>query len=322
MRFNEFVANDRLIEEITEAVKTNTLPHAIILDGAKGTGKQTLAKIIARSFVCTSEGTSDIKPCGKCPACLKAEHLSHPDIFIANGNNTGELTVDAIRNIRADAYIKPNEAPTKVYLLLNCDKMLAPAQNSFLKVLEEPPANVVFIMTVTSANMLLQTVRSRSRLYTLYPVQPQAAAEYIYRIFPEKDYGDILHTAQLCDGNIGKTLEMLESGGEEAKKIADEIFTAAIKGNEYTVLTSTNKITASRTLAVSVLDFLTENVAECVRASVGIKTLSAVAEDTAKRMTKGRILRLAENIERAKQVLETNVNLNFFSTWLSSMLKV
>ncbi len=318
MQFNEFVANDKLIEEITEAVKTNTLPHAMILDGAKGTGKKTLAKIIAQSFVCTS----DNRPCGKCPACIKAMHSSHPDIFTADGNNTGELTVDAVRNIRDDAYIMPNEAPTKVYLLLNCDKMLAPAQNAFLKVLEEPPANVAFIMTVTSANMLLQTVRSRSRLYTLYPASPEAAAEYVSVFYPKTDYGDILHAAQLCDGNIGKTLDMLEDGGEEAKKLADDIFAAVIRGNEYTVLTLTIKITASRAFAVSVLDFLTENAAECVKASVGAKTHSTIAADASKRMTKNRIFRLAENIERAKQVLETNVNLNFFSTWLSSVLRV
>ena len=318
MQFNEFVANDKLIEEITEAVKTNTLPHAIIFDGAKGTGKQTLAKIIAQSFVCSS----DNRPCGKCPACIKAMHSSHPDIFTADGNNTGELTVDAVRNIRADAYIMPNEAPTKVYLLLNCDKMLAPAQNAFLKVLEEPPANVAFIMTVTSANMLLQTVRSRSRLYTLYPATPEEAAEYVSRSYPETDYGDILRAAQLCDGNIGKTVVMLESGGEEAKKLADEIFEAVIKGNEYTVLTLTNKLSQSRVFAVSVLDFLIEEAAECVKASVGAKTNSPISAEAARRMTKSKIFRIAENIDRAKQVLETNVNLNFFGTWLSSVLKV
>lgn len=319
MQFNEFVANDKLIKELTEAVETNTLPHAIILDGAKGTGKQTLAKIIAQSFVCTS---LEQRPCGKCPACIKAMHLSHPDIFIANGNNTGELTVDAVRNIRTDAYIMPNEAPVKVYLLLNCDKMLAPAQNAFLKVLEEPPANVAFIMTVTSANKLLQTVRSRSRLYTLYPASPEEAAEYVSRFYPETDYGDILHSAQLCGGNIGKTLEVIESGGEEAKKLADEIFYAVIKGNEYNVITLTAKISTSRVFAASVLDFLTENASECVKASVGVKTLSSIASDASKRMTKNRIFRLAENIERAKQILETNVNLNFFGTWLSSVLRV
>ncbi len=318
MQFNEFVANDKLIEEITEAVKTNTLPHAMILDGAKGTGKKTLAKIIAQSFVCTS----DNRPCGKCPACIKAMHSSHPDIFTADGNNTGELTVDAVRNIRDDAYIMPNEAPTKVYLLLNCDKMLAPAQNAFLKVLEEPPANVAFIMTVTSANMLLQTVRSRSRLYTLYPPSPETATEYVSQFYPQTDYGDILHAAQLCDGNIGKTLEMLENGGEEAKKLADEIISAVVKGNEYTVLNLTGRISVNRAFAVSVLGFLTENAAECVKASVGAKTYSVIAEDAARRMTKNRVFRLAENIERAKQVLETNVNLNFFSTWLSTVLRV
>lgn len=318
MRLEEFVSNDNIIQELSDAMQHNTLPHAIIIDGAKGTGKKTLADIIACYSVCTGEN----RPCGKCPACLKAAHRSHPDIFIADGNQPGELSVDAIRNIRSDAYIMPNEAPTKVYLLLDCDKMLAAAQNAFLKVLEEPPANVRFVMTVSSANMLLQTVRSRSRLYSLYPVSPEQAADFILKRFPEQNAESILHTAQLCDGNIGKTIEIVESGGEEAGKLADDIFSAMISGREYDILVLTNKLTAGRPFAASVLDFLSENAAECVKASVGAETSSTLAKECAKRLPRAKIFRIAENIDRAKSILGTNVNLNFFGTWLSSVLKV
>ncbi len=318
MQLSEFLANDTVKNEIYQAMRSGTLPHAIIIDGAKGTGKTTLAEIIARYCVCLSESN---KPCGECSGCIKAVHNSHPDIYRADGNNVGELNVDSIRKIRSDVYIKPNEANTKVYLLLNCDKMLAPAQNAFLKVLEEPPANVVFIMTVTSANMMLQTVRSRSRIYSLYPVTVEQAAQEAAKKFPEKNYQEILKIAEMCDGNIGQTIQILESGGEEAKKLADEIFSAIPQKNEYLLLTLTSRLSISRTFASSVLDCMLENASECIKAAVGIRTNVEFAEEIARRMTKKRIYRLAENTEKAKEILNTNVNLNFFGTWLCSVLR-
>ena len=133
MKLSEFVSNDRTVEEISYAADNGTLPHAILIEGAPGTGKRTLADIISRAAVCTADHE---KPCETCPDCLKALHGNHPDIFTADGNNSGELSVDAIRRIRTDAYIKPNEAAKKAYILNGCDKMLTQAQNAFLKILE------------------------------------------------------------------------------------------------------------------------------------------------------------------------------------------
>lgn len=318
MHINEFIGNDIVTGQIEAAMANGTLPHAIIIDGAKGTGKATLAGIIAKYCVCSGEK----RPCGKCSGCIKAEHNSHPDIFVTDGNEPGGLNIETIRRIRSDAYIMPNEAPTKCFLLLNCDKMLAPSQNAFLKILEEPPANVMFVMTVTSANMLLQTVRSRSRIYSLYPPSAEQAAEYVSAHIPDYSYEEILNAAQHSCGNIGKTIETLKNGGEEASRLADEIFRTLATGKEYDVLVLTSKLSSGRAFASAVLDFMTENAAECLRASSGLPTTSEAARQLVSVMPRGKIIRLAENISRAREVLLTNVNLNFFGTWLSSVLKI
>lgn len=317
MHINEFIGNDAVTGQIEAAMENGTLPHAVIIDGAKGTGKATLARILASYCVCTGES----RPCGKCPGCMKAEHNSHPDIFVTDGNDPGGLNIETIRRIRSDAYIIPNEAPTKCFILLNCDKMLAPSQNAFLKILEEPPANVMFVMTVTSANMLLQTVRSRSRIYSLCPPPPEQAAEYLSAHMTEYSYEEILNAAQHCAGNIGKTEETLRNGGEEASRLADEIFRALVSGREYDVLVLTSRLSAGRPFASAVLDFMTENAAECVRASAGLHTDNTAAKQLASVMPSGKIIQLADNISRAREILQTNVNLNFFGTWLSSVLK-
>ena len=317
MLLTEFAGNAELKYELGENMKRGTLPHAIIIEGAAGTGKRTLADIIAQYCVCRADSG---RPCGVCNGCMKAQKKIHPDIFYADGEKK-ELSVDSIRNIRSEAYIKPNEAPMKVYILSNCEKMLVPAQNAFLKVLEEPPKNVQFIMTVKSASSMLQTVRSRSRIFSLYPAGVGNAVKIAEKRFPNKDIDEIRHIAEICDGNIGMTLQMIESGGEEARKLAEDIFLAATQSTEYALLTLTGRLAADRNFAVNVLDCMTEIAADCMKAAAGVKVSSHVANDTAERYSKKRIAETAENIRYARKILNTNVNLNLFCTWLSSVLR-
>lgn len=318
MLLNEFISNDTVKDELSEIMSNNSVPHAIIIEGAKGTGRKTLAMIIAQYCVCSSDNQ---RPCGICPDCKKAEQEIHPDISVFDGNNSGAYSIDSIRNIRSSAFIKPNEAHTKVYILLNCDKMQSPAQNAFLKVLEEPPENVVFIMTVMSATSLLQTVRSRSRIFSLFPVGISEAVSEISKRFPDKNPDEIKHIVSICDGNIGMSLQMLENGGEEAQKLAEDIFRAIPLTAEYQLLLLTSKLADNRNFASSVLDCMLEIGAECVKASVGAKTLSETALEVAKKLPKKRIFNIMENISKARNILNTNVNLNFFSTWLCSVLR-
>ncbi len=318
MQFKDFVSNDNVIADISEAAEKGTLPHAILIDGAKGTGKRTLAEILSRYAVCTAEHD---RPCGVCPGCRKALHGNHTDIYIANGENSGELSVDAIRRIRADAFVKPNEAPMKAFLLLNCDKMLAPAQNAFLKVLEEPPRNVMFIMTVTSANMLLQTVRSRVRLYSLFPAEAEDAIRFLTEKYPQSDNDSIVSAVRITSGNIGQASEIIEAGGEEAQLLAQQIIKEAAFGTEYDLLVLTNKLAKDRSFAVRTLDYLVELSACCIKASVGAETNNKTAVDVASRISKKRLMNMNDNIARARKVLKTNINMNFFGTWFSSVLK-
>ena len=318
MLLSEFAANEEVKSELSELMKKDTLPHAMIIEGAKGTGKKTLAEIIARFCVCSSDNN---RPCGMCGDCIKAEKNIHPDIFIADGNNSGELNIEAIRNIRSDAYIKPNEAAKKVYILLNCEKMLMPAQNAFLKILEEPPENVIFILTAVSAASLLQTVRSRSRILSLYPPTVGDAAEFLRKRFPDKDITEIQNAAKNCIGNIGNAIEFLEGGSEESRLIAEEILKAIPLSTEYSLLIATNKLSQNRALAVSSLDILCELISECVKSSAGIENTSALAKNISLKLTKKRLFRLQEKIVKARDILNTNVNLNFYGTWLCAELR-
>ena len=165
LNFNGFLGNDDVKSRLSLTFDEGRFPHAVILEGSADSGKNILAEILAKAAVCLSDGE---KPCGHCSGCIKAQAGSHPDIFMLDGDaDPRAFPIDTIRKIRSDAYIKPNEAPNKVYVLSGVQNMTEVSQNALLKVFEEPPENVLFLLTVVSAAALLPTVRSRAQIFSL-----------------------------------------------------------------------------------------------------------------------------------------------------------
>ena len=143
----------------------HALSHAYLLIAEPEAGYAD-ARTLAQAMVCSApEGTS--RPCGLCRDCRKAEKGIHPDVITVDrlpddkGKPRREIYVDQIRDIVADAVVMPNEANRKVYILRSADCMNAAAQNALLKILEEPPRFVSFVLVAQSAVPLLETVRSR-----------------------------------------------------------------------------------------------------------------------------------------------------------------
>lgn len=136
------------------------LSHAYILAGPPGPDRDELVHRLCAAYVCTGEGE---RPCMACSGCRKAAAGIHPDI-VAVGRPDREIGVDDVRALRAGAYIRPNEADRKVYVLSRAQTMRAPAQNAMLKLLEEGPPYAAFVLVAENEGMLLPTVRSRCEL--------------------------------------------------------------------------------------------------------------------------------------------------------------
>lgn len=140
------------------------LAHAYILSARSREESVSAALELAAAAVCTSSGAV---PCLSCHNCRKVLGGIHPDVaritrpLDAGGKPKREITVDQVRAMAADSYILPNEAARKVYIIEDADLMNTQAQNAALKLLEEPPAGVMFILCAENAQLLLPTVRSR-----------------------------------------------------------------------------------------------------------------------------------------------------------------
>lgn len=141
------------------------IPHAIIIEGSDSEKTLATAKFLSMYAVCTAEQ----KPCGVCNQCHKAQNAAHADIYYAQPEGkSGGYSIKQLRKIIEDAYIKPNEASSKVYILAQAESRLsAVQQNALLKLIEEPPQNVVFIFTCENSRNFLITIRSRCTILRL-----------------------------------------------------------------------------------------------------------------------------------------------------------
>ena len=161
------------------------IPHACLICAPSGEAALNKAKELAARAVCSGEGPS--KPCGVCRDCRKVAAGIHPDVITLSravddkGRQKQNITVDQIRVLSADAIVLPNEAKRKVYIIDEAETMNPAAQNAALKLLEEPPAAVVFLLCTVRPMQLLETVRSRCALVKLQgaedPEGPDEAAQ-------------------------------------------------------------------------------------------------------------------------------------------------
>lgn len=167
MNLSALTGNERLKKQLSQQERGRGLSHAYIISGPAGSGKHALARQLAAAMLCTGQGE---RPCGRCAACLKTAKGIHPDVTSVTGPEAGKpITVDRVRALRADAYIRPNEGERKVYLLEEADKMNSSAQNAMLKLLEEGPPYAAFLLIAGNAGGLLQTVCSRCEELSLTP---------------------------------------------------------------------------------------------------------------------------------------------------------
>ena len=150
---------------IRDAANRGTLSHALLFSG--GGDLAAAARYAAAAMECQG---SD-KPCGVCPACRKVFSDIHPDVITVRDEQHKNLSVDTVRQIRADAYIRPNEGARKVYIFPDCAILTEQDQNVLLKIVEEGPPYAAFLFCAENASAVLQTLRSRCVELKLHPAE-------------------------------------------------------------------------------------------------------------------------------------------------------
>ena len=231
MAFETLLGNHRLKQNLAESLARGHISHFYLISGPEGSGKHTLAKLLAAAILCgDSRG-----PCMNCAVCRRVLSDNHPDVITVADPEHKTVPVKLVREYREDAFIRPNESDYKIYLFPQ--ELGVEGQNALLKILEEPPAYGVFILLAENPEKLLVTVRSRCTELKLLPLESGVLKGRLRRDFPDMAEEDLEAAALRSGGYLGQARKLLKDGAKASPQT--EAFVRAFARRDSLELTQT-----------------------------------------------------------------------------------
>ncbi len=335
---SNFLGNRRAVEILTRAIAQDRLPHAMIFAGPAGVGKCTLALLIAQHLNCLSPLATGA--CGACAACkrimavmesrygqcqtLKGEGFCgtcasckirikrHPDILLIEPEKT-TISIEQVRAMIDEIAFQPLEARYRVVILDPAEQMRQEAHNSLLKTLEEPSSRTIIILVTTNPYMLLQTIRSRSRMLQFGEI-PQDQIER-YLVTTGKRSGEEARLAAALSGGSLATALNLDTGEYlDIRKQALEFVALLLKRGSFAEASAlAGQVTKDKAFFqnwIESIAMLLQDVYYASRAEerIGNRDLLARLQDIARSATHSALLGSIEAVRKLKLDLQFNVN--------------
>ena len=314
MEFAGFLGNMDLKQRLSASFRAGKASHCYLLCGPEGSGKSFLANILAAALQCEEENA----PCYRCTTCRKVRSGNHPDVITVDDPEKKTVSVDLIRQLQTDAYIRPNEGHRKVYLIPRAQDMTDNAQNALLKLIEEPPSYAVFLLLTDNAEKLLPTVRSRSVELRLEPVPRQAALAWLQEQFPQQPQESLQAAYVRSGGYLGQAAALLQ-GNLQLPQTTQfvQAFAQTDRFSMTQLLCSMEKLPRDKLLDILIQWKQLLTNALLVRAGIpGDPDAAALAT----RRTAAALAAAAEIIQQAMDHCNANVGTGHICGWLAVSL--
>ncbi len=255
--FADVVGQEHVVRTLSNAIERDRVHHAYLFVGSRGTGKTSMAKILARSLNC-AEGPT-LEPCGVCDSCVAIAAGNSMDVIEMDA--ASNRSVDDIRELRERVGYAPPEGTWKVYILDEAHMLTREAWNAFLKTLEEPPPNTVFVLATTEAHKVMPTIVDRCQRFDFGRPSPDEIAIVLRRAAAAESIG-------IDDGAVGAIARAANGSFRDALGTLDQL--VAYSGNEI----ATDDVLAVLGVADSELTF---RASEAIAAGDGAEALRVSA---------------------------------------------
>ena len=207
--FDEVVGQEYVVKSIRNAVRSDKIGHAYLFCGPRGTGKTTMARLLAKSVNCENRAEA---PCGHCENCIASANGTHPDIIEINAAN--ETHVENIRELIERARLAPMQGKYKIYIVDEVHQLSSAASSALLKTLEEPPENVIFVLATTDPQKLLPTIISRCQRFDFTRVNVWQIRDHLMKIGEKEgiyiDKDAAMMIADLSEGGMRDALSIMD----------------------------------------------------------------------------------------------------------------
>jgi len=165
--FSEVIGQEHVVQTLTNSIKGNNISHAYLFSGPRGSGKTTIARILAKAINC--EHPDGFEPCNKCSSCL--EIMASRSMDLVEIDAASHRGVDDVRELREGIKFAPVKSKYKIFIIDECHQLSKDAANALLKTLEEPPAHAVFILATTESHKMIPTILSRCQKFDFKRLQ-------------------------------------------------------------------------------------------------------------------------------------------------------